>query len=131
MLFSSPIKVENLLFYQAVEEYKSLPEDTNKEKLRDVMTEIFDNYIDDAGELEVNIDSELRKSITEEFNQLSNDVSSVPPRQFFNQAQDAIFHLMELDSFPRFLKSNLCKELATELQKNQDHQKVLAENDFI
>ncbi|XP_065830147.1 regulator of G-protein signaling 3-like [Oscarella lobularis] len=89
----SEFSEENVLFWTACEEMKQL----KRHELEHKAKEIFSKYIALDAPMEVNIDAETRKSVLPF---LDN-----PSYTMFNQAQRAIFHLMERDSYKRFLES--------------------------
>jgi len=100
---------ENLAFWMVAEDYKTI---TNK-KLRKVRAEeIYHKYFNPDSTYEVNIDGELKKEL---------DLAMVDPDEnTFNNIQKAIWRLMEMDSYPRFVGSEIYKNYQKELKKKFD-----------
>ncbi|XP_069093264.1 regulator of G-protein signaling 3-like isoform X1 [Pleurodeles waltl] len=98
---------ENLDFWMACEEYKKSKANA---KLQGKARKIFDQYIAIQAPKEVNLDSNTRE--------ITNHNILLPTRNCFDLAQKRIYGLMEKDSYPRFLRSELYQELAHPKQAN-------------
>ena len=66
---------------------------------------IYDTYITQTAETQVNIPASQRTTIREAI----GDRKTLT-RSAFDEAHEEIFLLMKRDPFPRFLKSDTCKE---------------------
>jgi CRP-like cAMP-binding protein len=93
---------ENILFYNAVEEYKKIS-DSDFAGLTDGANTIYNTYIAASGEKEINIASHIREKIQQN---ITN-----PTKAIFDDAQAAIYQLMTVDSLPKFIKSREWKEM--------------------
>ncbi|XP_038614189.1 regulator of G-protein signaling 4 [Tachyglossus aculeatus] len=85
---------ENLEFWISCEDYKKTP---SPDQLRPKAEKIYEDFISVEATKEVNLDSSTR----EETSRNMRD----PTAACFDEAQRKIFHLMEKDSYGRFLKS--------------------------
>ncbi|EFX72621.1 regulator of G-protein signaling 2-like [Daphnia pulex] len=92
---------ENLEFWLAVEEYKN----SKPQKMAAKAQQIYNDFVAVQASKEVNLDSETRL-IT-----LTNVQSNNPDQHVFDRAQRRIQHMMERDSYLRFLQSELFLEL--------------------
>eukprot|EP00029_Vermamoeba_vermiformis_P006419 TRINITY_DN2511_c0_g1_i1.p1 TRINITY_DN2511_c0_g1~~TRINITY_DN2511_c0_g1_i1.p1 ORF type:complete len:807 (+),score=231.66 TRINITY_DN2511_c0_g1_i1:46-2466(+) len=93
---------ENILFYNAVEEYKKIA-DSDFAGLTEGANAIYNTYIIASCEKEINIASHLREKIQQN---IAN-----PTKTLFDDAQAAIYQLMTTDSLPKFIKSREWKEM--------------------
>ncbi|XP_049751015.1 regulator of G-protein signaling 3 isoform X2 [Elephas maximus indicus] len=91
---------ENLEFWLACEDFKKVK---SQSKMAAKAKKIFAEYIAIQACKEVNLDSDTRE-------QTKNNLQSVT-RGCFDLAQKRIFGLMEKDSYPRFLRSDLYLDL--------------------
>ncbi|XP_048474020.1 regulator of G-protein signaling 8-like [Rhincodon typus] len=92
----SEFSEENIDFWLACEDYKNTK---TSSKLVFKAQKIYDEFVKVQAPKEVNLDSLTRKIVTRN---LAN-----PNNSCFQVAQERTYTLMEKDSFPRFLKSNL------------------------
>ncbi|XP_063241261.1 regulator of G-protein signaling loco isoform X2 [Bacillus rossius redtenbacheri] len=91
---------ENIYFWVACERYRGLNDPLMRKK---VAHQIFDQHMC-LGALEpVNVDSHARQETQEGLDEAAPSL--------FLQAQKQIFNLMKFDSYPRFIKSELYKEV--------------------
>ncbi|XP_067825725.1 regulator of G-protein signaling 3a isoform X2 [Heptranchias perlo] len=97
---------ENLEFWLACEEYKKAK---SQSKMTSKAKKIFGEYIAIQSCKEVNLDSYTREHTKENLQKVS--------RCCFDLAQKRIYGLMEKDSYPRFLRSDLYLDLIN--QKKQ------------
>ncbi|KAG8436808.1 hypothetical protein GDO86_007770 [Hymenochirus boettgeri] len=96
----SEFSEENLEFWEACEEYKC----TRSEKSLPIKAQgIFQKFLKIGAPKEVNIDHQTRD--------LTYQQMSHPSKSCFDVAQEQARILMEKDSYPRFLKSTVYKEL--------------------
>lgn len=87
---------ENLSFWVEVEDYKTL-ENENDRKSR--AEKIWDKFLNKSAQTPINIDGSVRDS-------LYNSISSKEyPIDLFNEAQEFIYSLLELDSYRKFIQS--------------------------
>lgn len=91
---------ENILFYNAVQELKK---EKNKEKMEEKVRIIYEDFVSILSPKEISLDSRVRETL--------NNCMREPRTDIFDEAQDQIISLMERDSYPRFLKSPLYKDL--------------------
>ncbi|EJD73863.1 hypothetical protein, variant [Loa loa] len=89
---------ENINFYMAVEDYRSIP-DSDLEKRAEVGRQIFERYFAPNGIEPVNIDNSTSKSIRDAV--MSEDFTP----QLYDVAQYQIFHLLKYDCWPRYLRA--------------------------
>ncbi|XP_060716557.1 regulator of G-protein signaling 5 isoform X1 [Tachysurus vachellii] len=94
----SEFSEENLDFWLACEEYKTMPET----KLSSKAQIIYTQFIAAEAPQEVNLDCETREVLM--------DRMDTPATDTFVEAQQRIFTLMAKDSFPRFLHSSYYKQ---------------------
>ncbi|XP_054443551.1 regulator of G-protein signaling 4 isoform X2 [Pteronotus mesoamericanus] len=92
---------ENIDFWVSCEEYKKIK---SPAKLSPKAKKIYDEFISVQATKEVNLDASTRE-------ETSRNVRA-PTAACFDEAQRRIFHLMEKDSYRRFLKSRFYLELA-------------------
>ncbi|XP_059850014.1 regulator of G-protein signaling 3a isoform X2 [Hypanus sabinus] len=97
---------ENLEFWLACEDYKK---SKSQSKMTSKAKKIFGEYIAIQSCKEVNLDSYTREHTKENLQKVS--------RSCFDLAQKRIYGLMEKDSYPRFLRSDLYLDLTN--QKKQ------------
>ncbi|KAJ2942428.1 hypothetical protein O0L34_g16033 [Tuta absoluta] len=91
---------ENLAFYLAVQEYKTLP-------IRRVSTrakEIWKEFLASDAASPVNIDAASREMTRVKVE------ANTPDRYCFDQAQAHVYHLMKADSYTRYLRSEMYKD---------------------
>ncbi|XP_063216448.1 regulator of G-protein signaling 20 isoform X2 [Bacillus rossius redtenbacheri] len=92
---------ENILFWQACEELKK---ESNPEVVEEKARFIYEDYISILSPKEVSLDSRVRDIVNR------NMVDPTP--HTFDEAQLQIYTLMHRDSYPRFVNSELYKQLA-------------------
>lgn len=92
---------ENIDFWVSCEEFKKIK---SPSKLSPKAQKIYNEFISVQAAKEVNLDSCTRE-------QTSRNVLA-PTLTCFDEAQKKIFHLMEKDSYRRFLKSHFYLDLA-------------------
>ncbi|XP_041643421.1 regulator of G-protein signaling 3-like [Cheilinus undulatus] len=100
----SEFSEENLDFWLAVEKFKKT-RPLSKIAIR--ASKIYDEFISTKAARQVNVDSSVRESTNQSLCQGVN-------LDCFQLAQDQIFGLMETDSYPRFLRSHLYAQLASQ-----------------
>lgn len=93
---------ENLAFWLACQEYKQL----KPSKMRDQANQIFTDFVAIHAYREINLDAQTRLSI--------RDNMSNPNKHTFEEAEHKIQGLMERDSYPRFLQSDVYQKLLKE-----------------
>ncbi|XP_042613342.1 regulator of G-protein signaling 3-like [Cyprinus carpio] len=94
---------ENLDFWLACEDFKKIK---SLSKMASRAKKIFTEYISIQSCKEVNLDSYTREHIKENMENICADC--------FDLAQSRIFGLMERDSYPRFLRSDIYLELTNQ-----------------
>ncbi|XP_058865098.1 regulator of G-protein signaling 3-like [Acipenser ruthenus] len=103
----SEFSEENLEFWLACEDYKKTWSSFN---LQRKAKKIFNQYIKTQAPREVNLDSKTRE--------ITSQLVLNPTRSCFDQAEKRVYGLMEKDSYPRFLRSELYQELLEQHQPN-------------
>ncbi|CAG5131038.1 unnamed protein product, partial [Candidula unifasciata] len=101
---------ENMRFWQVCQRFRGLADQRQQQALA---KDIFSRHIAARASDPVNVDSATR-SHTEQL--LDSPTSSM-----FDLAQNQIERLMKLDSYPRFLKSDLYKNVLTEEMEGKMH----------
>ncbi|XP_036453366.1 regulator of G-protein signaling 13 [Colossoma macropomum] len=91
---------ENIEFWLICEEYKKIK---STSRLGSRAKKIFERYIQAEAPKEINIDHKTREVIKQNV--------QAPTRWCFDEAQRIVFGLMEKDSYPRFLRSDLYRTL--------------------
>ncbi|TRY99072.1 hypothetical protein DNTS_021175 [Danionella cerebrum] len=94
---------ENLDFWLACEDFKRIK---SLSKMSSRAKKIFTEYISIQSCKEVNLDSSTKEQIKENMENICSDC--------FDLAQSRIFGLMERDSYPRFLRSDIYLELTNQ-----------------
>ncbi|XP_034039694.1 regulator of G-protein signaling 18 [Thalassophryne amazonica] len=87
---------ENIEFWLACEEYKSIDSET---KLVSKAKYIYTIYIESEAPKEINIDYPTKMAIQENITQ--------PTKSLFDVAQIKVYNLMKNDCYPRFLNSDI------------------------
>lgn len=99
---------ENLLFYESVDKYKSLPGADRPKFLRQLVKE----FIGQDSTYQVNIDSDCRREIEEALERAENDSENAElTDNLLDEARSFIFRLIEEHSYPRFLQSPQCRNM--------------------
>ncbi|XP_076150697.1 regulator of G-protein signaling 21-like [Alosa pseudoharengus] len=90
---------ENIEFWLICEEYKKI----RSSRLTSKAKKIFECYIEANAPKEINIDHQTRDHIRENVR--------TPNISCFDEAQKIVYRLMEKDSYPRFLRSDIYNSL--------------------
>jgi len=102
--------VENIFFWLDVERFRRLE---RKDDLLFQANSIYNKYIVDGAQLEVNIDSEDKQAVGEALFHL--DGCEEVNRHMFDHAQLQVLSLMKESSYPRFLRSEEGKQMMMDL----------------
>ncbi|XP_025748040.1 regulator of G-protein signaling 1 isoform X2 [Callorhinus ursinus] len=102
----SEFSEENIEFWLACEDYKK----TESDLLHCKAEKIYKAFVHSDAAKQINIDFRTRESTAKKI--------KAPTPTCFDEAQKIIYTLMEKDSYPRFLKSNMYLNLLNELQAN-------------
>ncbi|XP_036133351.1 regulator of G-protein signaling 1 [Molossus molossus] len=102
----SEFSEENIEFWLACEDYKK----TESELLHGKAEKIYKAFVHSDAAKQINIDFRTRESTAKKI--------KAPTPACFDEAQKIIYTLMEKDSYPRFLKSNIYLNLLNDLQAN-------------
>ncbi|XP_027960543.1 regulator of G-protein signaling 1 isoform X3 [Eumetopias jubatus] len=102
----SEFSEENIEFWLACEDYKK----TESDLLHCKAEKIYKAFVHSDAAKQINIDFHTRESTAKKI--------KAPTPTCFDEAQKIIYTLMEKDSYPRFLKSNMYLNLLNELQAN-------------
>ncbi|XP_055480594.1 regulator of G-protein signaling 1 [Psammomys obesus] len=97
---------ENIEFWLACEDYKK----TESHLLHRKAENIYKTFVHSDAVKQINIDFHTRESTAKKI--------KAPTPTSFDEAQKVIYTLMEKDSYPRFLKSNIYLNLLNDLQAN-------------
>ncbi|XP_061396367.1 regulator of G-protein signaling 7-like [Musca vetustissima] len=92
---------ENLLFWESVQEMKALPQSEIKETIQ----RIWQEFLAPDAPKAVNVDSKSVELAREAVNSPNG-----PNRWCFDVAAAHVYHLMERDSYPRYLRSDMYKD---------------------
>ncbi|KAK6032231.1 regulator of G protein signaling domain protein [Ostertagia ostertagi] len=92
---------ENILFWQACEELKR---EKNAEKIEEKARIIYEDFISILSPKEVSLDSRVREIV-------NTNMSTVFQRHLDDGPQSDTHTLMQRDSYPRFLSSQLYKNI--------------------
>ncbi|PIK62045.1 putative regulator of G-protein signaling 3 isoform X3 [Apostichopus japonicus] len=98
---------ENIEFWLACEDYKNL----KPSKMVARAHKIYEDYVTIQAPREVNLDSRTRLQVVSNL--------SHPNKHSFEQAQKRIEALMEKDSYPRFLRSDIYIKMQKAAKKNK------------
>ncbi|XP_049625698.1 regulator of G-protein signaling 1 [Suncus etruscus] len=102
----SEFSEENIEFWLACEDYKK----TETDLLYCKAEKIYKVFVQSEATKQINIDFHTRESTARKI--------KAPTLTCFDEAQKTIYTLMEKDSYPRFLKSDIYLNLLNELQAN-------------
>ncbi|XP_007667189.1 regulator of G-protein signaling 1 [Ornithorhynchus anatinus] len=102
----SEFSEENIEFWLACEEYKK----TESDHLHCKAKTIYNAFVQQDAEKQINIDYHTRESTAK--------MIQTPTLTSFDEAQKIVYTLMERDSYPRFLKSEIYLNLLNALQAN-------------
>lgn len=106
---------ENLRFFEAVQELKSLPLKVVCERVQEIWAE----FLGPEATCPVNVDSASHELV-------KTNMEKAPDRWTFDVAAAHIFHLMKTDSYSRYLRSDMYKEILSGAKKKQSKLLVLA-----
>ncbi|XP_005880118.1 PREDICTED: regulator of G-protein signaling 1 isoform X1 [Myotis brandtii] len=102
----SEFSEENIEFWLACEDYKR----TESDLLHGKAEKIYKSFVHSDAAKQINIDFHTRESTAKKI--------KAPTPTCFDEAQKIVYTLMEKDSYPRFLKSNIYLNLLNDLQAN-------------
>ncbi|KAM5301946.1 regulator of G-protein signaling 1 [Glossophaga mutica] len=102
----SEFSEENIEFWLACEDYKK----TESDLLHCKAEKIYKAFVHSDAAKQINIDFRTRESTAKKM--------KAPTLTCFDEAQKIVYTLMEKDSYPRFLKSNIYLNLLNDLQAN-------------
>ncbi|XP_076828484.1 regulator of G-protein signaling 21 [Brachyhypopomus gauderio] len=91
---------ENILFWQACEDYKKIK---NTPEMISAANRIYSEFVQVEAPRQINIDCGTRANITKNI--------SEPNLESFDKAQKLIYSLMARDCYPRFLKSDIYQSI--------------------
>ncbi|CDW55564.1 regulator of g protein signaling [Trichuris trichiura] len=104
----SEFSQENIKFWQAVQDLKYSP---SSEVARKVEA-IYNEFLVSGAPCQVNVDSQTLESVNKSMHE-----KSIPLRYCFSQAEEHIFILMSKDSYPRFARSEIYKNMLAAAQQ--------------
>ncbi|KAJ7332365.1 hypothetical protein JRQ81_014545 [Phrynocephalus forsythii] len=100
---------ENIEFWFACEKYKKI---ASQRKRFSVAQKLFKEYIKPDAPKQINIDGPARQFITANLQE--------PTQSCFDEAQKIVYMHMERDSYPRFLGSEIYKNLVFSLSSRKE-----------
>ncbi|KAJ0032718.1 hypothetical protein NQD34_002799 [Periophthalmus magnuspinnatus] len=100
----SEFSEENLDFWLACEDFRTI---SSEEELRRRAQQIYQEFLQTTAKREINIDHQTRE-------QIKRNVKT-PTTHCFDEAQKIVYGLMERDSYPRFLRSDMYRTLLENL----------------
>ncbi|NXD69472.1 RGS21 protein, partial [Eolophus roseicapillus] len=109
----SEFSEENVEFWLACEDFKKTK---SSAKIASKAQKIYSDFIQADAPKEINIDFQTK-------NHISQNISE-PTLSCFDDAQRLVYSLMAKDSFPRFLRSEVYKELIKK-QQNRNQKRWL------
>ncbi|XP_012877223.1 PREDICTED: regulator of G-protein signaling 13 [Dipodomys ordii] len=98
---------ENIKFWMACETYKKI---ASRSSRISKAKKLYKIYIQPQSPREINIDSSTRETISRNIQE--------PTESCFEEAQKIVYRHMEMDSYPRFLKSEMYEKLLKTIQSN-------------
>jgi len=102
---------ESLFFWLDAENYLNLP---GSDYMKRTAHKICRKYILDDARMQINISSSVKQEILQRMDK--------PHRMLFKKAQEDIFKLLELDTYPKFLASNEADQLRQCIQNSESDQ---------
>jgi len=99
--------VENLMFYTEVDYFTTL---TDQSEIRENAKSIFETYVDSGAPFEIHIDQKER-------DECQKTLESNLSVNAFNNAKKSVFNSMQENSYPRFMKSKLYRDMLTAMAK--------------
>jgi len=103
----SEFGVEDLLFWNVVQEYKETEFIKPEELLQQVQT-IYNDFIEIHSMNEININAPLRNKIKRKIEERDCD------KLIFDEVQQEAYYQMSIDSFPRFVRTEWFQNLLRE-----------------
>jgi hypothetical protein len=104
--------LENLLFWRAVEDFKSL-DSLNHQSAKTLAIKIIENFISEGSVMEINISSIMRAALVG----MDQDADDFPNADLFDSSQFEILSLMYCGPFKRFKLSPAFEAFKNEEQK--------------
>ncbi|XP_029003702.2 regulator of G-protein signaling 2 [Betta splendens] len=101
---------ENIEFWNVCEDFRSLK--SQKERVSKA-SKIYEEFIKNEAPKEINLDFKTRNAITQSLQE--------PSATTFQAAQQKVHSLMENNSYPRFIQSELYKELCAAARGESRH----------
>ncbi|XP_034002136.1 regulator of G-protein signaling 2 [Trematomus bernacchii] len=101
---------ENIEFWTACEEFRIL---TSKKEMASKANSIYEDFIKNEAPKEINVDFHTKNDIAESLHE--------PNTACFLSAQRKVYSLMENNSYPRFIYSDLYKELSAAARGEGKH----------
>jgi hypothetical protein len=104
---------ENLLFYDKVQEYKLLQDDTIRKKM---LNEMIKQFIASDAPYSLNVDSDLAKELVFLVGKFEME-DETPVTPLLIEMQSFVFSLMNDHSYVRFLQSTYCRNHLKEIEE--------------
>uniref|UniRef100_A0A5S6QFE5 Regulator of G-protein signaling 7 n=1 Tax=Trichuris muris TaxID=70415 RepID=A0A5S6QFE5_TRIMR len=104
----SEFSQENIKFWQAVQDLKYSPSSEVSRKVE----AIYNEFLVSGAPCQVNVDSQTLESVNKSMHE-----ESIPLRYCFSQAEEHIFILMSKDSYPRFARSEIYRNMLAAAQQ--------------
>ncbi|CAJ0606325.1 unnamed protein product [Cylicocyclus nassatus] len=103
---------ENILFWWAVEELKTVCATESRPEFERTVLEMFETFIASESPLAINIDHDTRTDIID---RVENQDPSSFPDNIYERAQAHVYRLMEKDCFSRFVHTPAYKDVAKKI----------------
>ncbi|KAM9384971.1 regulator of G-protein signaling 2-like isoform 2-T2 [Pholidichthys leucotaenia] len=103
---------ENIEFWSACEDFKKL---TSSKDLASRASSMYEEFIKNEAPKEINVDYQTKNAIAQSLHK--------PTATSFLAAQRKVYNLMENNSYPRFIQSNLYRELCAAARGQDKHTK--------
>ncbi|XP_017284610.1 regulator of G-protein signaling 21-like [Kryptolebias marmoratus] len=110
IFLSSEFCEENIEFWAACEDFKKL---SSHKHLVSKAKHIYEEFIQSEASKEINLDFHTKNAILQSLNE--------PTATTFQAAQKKVYSLMENNSYPRFIHSDLYKELCAVARGESKH----------
>eukprot|EP00743_Colponemidia_sp_Colp-15_P007488 GILK01008093.1.p1 GENE.GILK01008093.1~~GILK01008093.1.p1 ORF type:complete len:552 (-),score=95.49 GILK01008093.1:125-1780(-) len=101
---------ENLLFYMAVEDYKMLCRQGNRQAAILKANELYERYIAAGSKKQVGLESADRTALDEKVQEQANNLNIPVDTRLFDGAREKVRQYMKNDVYPRFLQTQMYRK---------------------
>uniref|UniRef100_H3D467 Regulator of G protein signaling 2 n=1 Tax=Tetraodon nigroviridis TaxID=99883 RepID=H3D467_TETNG len=112
IFLKSEFSEENIEFWTACEDFRL---HTSQEELLSRANSIYEEFVKSEAPKEINLDFHTKNAIVQNLHQ--------PNASIFLAAQRKVYSLMENNSYPRFIHSDLYRELCSAARRESRHPK--------